>query len=44
LDHLVITTAKGDLNQEDLVRYPESGNTFWLKVDAKGFESNACIF
>ena len=44
LDHLVITTAKGDLNQEDLVRYPESGNTFWLKVDAKGFESNPCIF
>jgi sugar lactone lactonase YvrE len=44
LDHLVITTAKGDLNQEDLARYPESGNTFWLKVDAKGFESNPCIF
>jgi sugar lactone lactonase YvrE len=44
LDYLVITTAKGDLNEADLARYPESGNTFWLKVDAKGFESNSCIF
>jgi len=44
LDHLVITTAKGDLNKADLDRNPESGNTFWLKVDAKGFESNKCVF
>lgn len=44
LDHLVITTAKGDLNQADLAKYPESGNTFWLKLEVKGFESNKCIF
>lgn len=44
LDHMVITTAKGDLNKADLARYPESGNTFVLKVDDRGFVSNKCDF
>jgi sugar lactone lactonase YvrE len=44
LDHLVITTAKGNLNEADLALYPESGNTFVLKVDARGFVSNKCDF
>lgn len=44
LDHLVITTAKGNLNESDLARYPESGNTFWLKLNARGFVSNICEF
>jgi sugar lactone lactonase YvrE len=44
LDYMVITTAKGDLNEADLSRYPESGNTFWLKLETRGFVSNKCVF
>ncbi|SDM09409.1 Sugar lactone lactonase YvrE [Daejeonella rubra] len=43
LDHLVITTARGDLNEEDLARYPDSGNVFWARADVFGTESNTCI-
>lgn len=44
LDHLIITTARGNLNEEELKKYPESGNIFWAKADVKGIESNKCIF
>lgn len=44
LDHLIITTARGDLNDEDLKKYPESGNVFILKTNVRGTESNTCIF
>ena len=44
LDHLIITTARGDLNDEDLKKYPESGNVFILKTKVRGTESNTCIF
>lgn len=43
LDHLVITTARADLNEEDLARYPDSGNVFWAKSDVSGIEANSCI-
>jgi sugar lactone lactonase YvrE len=29
LDHLMITTARGDLNDDELKKYPESGNVFF---------------
>lgn len=44
LDHLIITTARGNLNEEELKKYPESGNIFWAKADVKGIASNKCIF
>ncbi len=44
LDYLIITTARGDLNDEDLKKYPESGNVFFLKMKVRGTEPNTCIF
>ncbi len=44
LDHLLITTARQDLNEEDLKRYPESGDVFIQKVDTKGTLPNKCNF
>jgi len=44
MDHMVITTAKGDLNEADLAQYPESGNTFCHKLDAMGFVPIKCAF
>ena len=44
LDHLIITTAKGDLNEDELKKYPESGNVFYLKMKVRGTEPNTCIF
>ena len=44
LDHLIITTARGDLNDDELKKYPESGNVFILKTNVRGTESNNCIF
>jgi sugar lactone lactonase YvrE len=44
LDHLIITTARGDLNEDELKKYPESGNVFILKTKVRGTEPNNCIF
>jgi len=44
LDHLLITTARQDLSKEDLKKYPESGDVFILKVNAKGTLPNRCNF
>ena len=44
LDYLIITTARENLNNEELKKYPESGNTFWVKVGVQGIASNKCIF
>jgi len=44
LDHLIITTARGDLNDDELKKYPESGNVFYLKMKVRGSEPNTCIF
>jgi sugar lactone lactonase YvrE len=44
LDYLVITTARENMKEEDLKKYPESGNVFWVKPGVKGFASNKCAF
>jgi sugar lactone lactonase YvrE len=44
LDHLIITTARGDLNEDELKKYPESGNVFILKTKFRGTKPNTCIF
>ncbi|WP_411274905.1 SMP-30/gluconolactonase/LRE family protein [Daejeonella sp.] len=44
LDYLIITTARGDLNEVELKKYPESGNVFYLKTKVRGTKSNTCIF
>lgn len=36
LDMLFITTARENMSKEDLEKYPQSGNLFSVKVDAKG--------
>lgn len=44
LDYLLITTARGDLSEKDLEKYPESGNVFLIKPGIQGFAPNSCIF
>jgi sugar lactone lactonase YvrE len=44
LDHLIITTARGNLNEDELKKYPESGNVFILKTKFRGTKPNTCIF
>jgi sugar lactone lactonase YvrE len=44
LDHLLITTARQDLNEEDLKKYPESGDVFIQQVNTKGTLPNKCNF
>lgn len=43
LDYLVITTARENLNEEELKKYPDSGNVFFAKVDVKGVVTNKCL-
>jgi sugar lactone lactonase YvrE len=44
LDHLIITTARQDLSEEELKKYPESGDLFCAKVPVKGMPMNKCAF
>jgi sugar lactone lactonase YvrE len=44
LDHLIITTARGNLKEEELKKYPESGNIYLIKTAVKGVAPNKCIF
>ncbi len=44
LDHLVITTARQDLNGEELRKYPESGDVFIARPGVKGLPENKCRF
>jgi sugar lactone lactonase YvrE len=44
LDYLLITSAKENLKEEELKKYPESGNTFLVKAGVKGILSNKCLF
>jgi len=39
LDILLITTAQENLSQEDLEKYPQSGNVFLVKVGVRGINS-----
>jgi sugar lactone lactonase YvrE len=43
LDHLVITTARQDLNEEQLKQYPLSGDVFFIKTAVKGVRENKCM-
>ena len=43
LDYLMITTARENMKEEELKKYPESGNVFWVKIAVKGVLSNKCI-
>lgn len=43
LDTLIITSARENLNDEDLAKYPESGNLFIVKTGAKGVLTNKCF-
>ena len=43
LDYLMIITARENMKEEELKKYPESGNVFWVKVAVKGVLSNKCI-
>jgi sugar lactone lactonase YvrE len=36
LDHMIITTARSGLSEEELQTYPESGNVFIVKTSVKG--------
>jgi sugar lactone lactonase YvrE len=44
LDHLIITTARQDLSEEELVRYPQSGDVFVAKMAVRGIAGNICKF
>lgn len=43
LDYLMITTARENMKEEELKKYPESGNIFLVKTTVKGVLSNKCI-
>ncbi|MEP6749713.1 MAG: SMP-30/gluconolactonase/LRE family protein, partial [Bacteroidota bacterium] len=42
LDCLLITTARENMSEEELKKYPESGDTFLVKVNVKGIAANKC--
>ena len=42
LDHLVITTASEKLSKKDLQKYPQSGDTFVMKMKVKGVPKHPC--
>ena len=42
LDYLMITTARENMKEEELKKYPDSGNVFCVKAGIKGFLSNKC--
>ncbi len=44
LDHLIITTARQDLSEEELIRYPQSGDIFVAKLPVSGIAGNTCKF
>ena len=42
LDHLFITTARENMNEQDLKKYPDSGNLFVVKMNVKGVPKFKC--
>jgi len=40
LDILFVTTARQELSEDDLLKYPESGNLFCSKTKVKGFQTS----
>ena len=43
LDYLLITTARENMEEDELKKYPQSGDTFLVKVNVKGVASNKCL-
>ena len=43
LDHLLITTARENMKEDEIIKYPQSGDTFFVKVNVKGVVSNKCL-
>jgi len=43
LDHLLITTARENMKEDETIKYPQSGDTFLVKVNVKGVSSNKCL-
>jgi sugar lactone lactonase YvrE len=44
LDYLLITTASENMSEHQLEKYPESGNTFFVKAPVKGNLPSGCVF
>ena len=44
LDYLIITSARENLKEEELKKYPESGNVFVVKTAVKGILTNKCLW
>lgn len=44
LDYLLITTARENMKDEELKRYPKSGDVFLVRVGVRGVLSNKCGF
>lgn len=42
LDHLVITTARENLSEEQLIKYPQSGDVFLANPGVKGVKAFKC--
>jgi sugar lactone lactonase YvrE len=42
LDHLIITTAIADMKPVELLKYPESGHTFVVKMGVSGIADHIC--
>ena len=42
LDHLFITTARQELTEAELKKYPDSGSVFTIKMPVKGVAANKC--
>ncbi|MET6998278.1 SMP-30/gluconolactonase/LRE family protein [Chitinophaga defluvii] len=43
LDHLVITTARKELSEQQLREYPDSGNVYMIKPGTNGVEAFDCV-
>lgn len=43
LDHLLITTARENMKEEDLKKYSKSGDIFLVKAGVKGVLPNKCL-
>ncbi len=42
LDHLIITTARENMSEEELMEYPGSGDIFVAKMNVRGVAQNIC--
>lgn len=42
LDRLLVTTARKEMNDEQLAQYPDSGSTFLVEMDVPGLPTHVC--